>query len=89
MQKDIKSKILDDKEAVVITVEVDCLDNQIESRNLPKPDFIKINVEGLEYDVPLGMSETIKKFHPAFFIEMHGATLEKKTENATNIVNFL
>ncbi len=55
-----------------VAVDLDSLDNQIEKRNLPKPDFVKIDAEGLESDVLQGMEDTINKFKPTLFIEIHG-----------------
>lgn len=60
------------EETRIIEIEVDNLDNQISENNLPKPDFIKIDVEGLELDVLRGMPQTINTYKPELFIELHG-----------------
>ncbi len=88
-QEDIKAQILREKRAKTIQVEIDTLDNQITTNNLPKPDFIKIDVEGLEMDVLLGMSETIKRYKPKLLIEIHGAYIRRKIENAQRVVKLL
>ena len=62
MQKDIQ----------VFYIEVDTMDNQIATNILPKPDFVKIDVEGLEIEVLHGMIQTISKYRPAIFVELHG-----------------
>ena len=67
-----------------LQIDVDSLDNQINIYNLPKPDFIKIDVEELELDVLVGMKETINKYKPHLFIEMHG-----NVENAKNVLDIL
>lgn len=54
------------------TIEVDTLDNQISVNKLPWPDFVKIDVEGLEIDVLNGMRQTISQRKPALLIELHG-----------------
>ncbi len=68
-----KEKIIRNRRANTCEVEVYPLDELIKVKRLPKPDFIKVDVEGLEMDVLLGMSETIKKYSPVLFIEIHGS----------------
>ncbi|TRZ51193.1 MAG: FkbM family methyltransferase [Dehalococcoidia bacterium] len=89
LQEDIKAKILQEKGAEAIQIEIDSLDSQITANKLPKPDFIKIDVEGLEMDVLLGMGETIKVCKPRLFIEIHGVDLKRKTENVQRVAGFL
>jgi FkbM family methyltransferase len=89
LQEDIKKSILHDKGAATIEVDIDSLDNQIAAHNLPQPDFIKVDVEGLEMDVLLGCVETLKKWKPKLFIEIHGIDDRKKIDNARQIVTFL
>ncbi len=55
-----------------IDVEVDSLDHLIQQYCLPVPDFVKIDVEGLEQQVLTGMLRTIEQHHPDLFIEVHG-----------------
>jgi FkbM family methyltransferase len=52
-----------------VAVDVDTLDNQLS--DLPAPHFIKIDVEGAELEVLLGMSRTLRELQPALFIEVH------------------
>ena len=67
-----------------ITVSVRKLDTVIDEVGLPKPDFIKMDVEGAEVDVLEGASRTIAIARPLFLIELHGTneaiarTLEKQ-----------
>lgn len=56
---------------------------------LPDPDFVKIDVEGLELEVLEGMAATIERAHPRMFIEMHGADAVAKRENAARVVSLL
>lgn len=53
-----------------VEVEVETLDKFIVDTNV-KPDIIKVDIEGAEYDFLLGAVETIRKFHPTFYIELH------------------
>lgn len=55
-----------------LEVEVDSLDGQIAKYDLPRPDFVKIDVEGLELDVLHGMVKTINECRPQMLIELHG-----------------
>lgn len=64
----------------VITINVDLLDNFVKNNNLTKIDFIKIDVEGSEFNVLKGGINTIKKFRPIIFME-----LNELTKNLSNI----
>ena len=60
----------------------------IDSFNLEKCSFIKIDVEGFEYFVLRGAEETIKKYHPVIFYEENGKVLTdymKKINQCENI----
>lgn len=89
LQENIKASILQEKGAETVQVEVDTLDNQITTNNLPKPDFVKIDVEGLEMDVLGGMQRIIEDCKPKLFIEIHGIGVQSKIENAQRVVEFL
>jgi FkbM family methyltransferase len=60
--------------------EVDTIifDKFIETKGITKVDIIKIDVEGAEYEVILGMKETIERFHPIIFMEMNDPIQEKR-----------
>lgn len=49
---------------------------KIDDLEIYKPDLVKIDVEGFEYPVLLGMYETIKEYKPVIFYEAHGNDLE-------------
>ena len=88
-ERAIASQILREKGARTIEIEVKSLDSEIRGADLPKPDFVKIDVEGLEMDVLLGMSGTIAECKPRLFIEIHGADMQSKLDNVTRVVAFL
>ena len=44
--------------------------NTIDSHNIPNVAFIKIDVEGFEYDVICGAINTIKTFKPVLYVEI-------------------
>lgn len=58
-------------------------------KNLPPPDFIKIDVEGFEYPVLEGMKSTILRHTPGLFVEIHGVTNVMKKENMHKIADYL
>jgi FkbM family methyltransferase len=70
--------------APLVTIDADRIAHQ-----LPVPTFIKIDVEGLELDVLRGLANTISDYHPALFIELHGADAARKSENAVAVVRWL
>ena len=55
-------------------VEVVSLDHFIKTQNIRKLDFIKMDVEGHEYDVLMGARETIKRFAPKVVIPLYHNT---------------
>lgn len=44
-------------------------DDWVKEQQIEKIDFMKIDVEGFEWNVITGLSETIKKYHPSILIE--------------------
>lgn len=61
----------------------------IDSFNLQKVDFIKIDAEGWELHILRGAAETIKKFHPKLYIEINKGTLARCGVTADEIFSFL
>jgi len=64
-----------------VKVELFPLDSLMEKGILPKPDFIKVDVEGFEMDVLYAMVGTINNYKPGLFIEIH--------ENSEKLIGFL
>ena len=85
---DIQDQIKQEKHVAAVEVDVDSIDHQI-AGGLPEPDFVKIDVEGLELEVLQGMSAVIARRHPALYIEIHGADMQRKLENATAVIEYL
>lgn len=78
-----KCMIVSDSEKLtdpnIINVPIRQLDNIIQELKLQKIDFIKIDVEGYEWEVILGSNNLIKKFHPTTQIEIHFKRLGNQT----------
>ncbi len=71
-----------------VTIEIDKGDTFL--LGLEKVNFIKIDVEGFEYETLLGLQETIKKFKPKMLIEFTPIFYNKKEKgDAYKIINFL
>jgi FkbM family methyltransferase len=71
-QPALQEHFLKEKTSRILEIEVDTLDSQMAHHNLPVPHFIKIDVEGLELEVLQGMTQTISRYKPDLFIELHG-----------------
>lgn len=72
-----------------VTVPVVTLDDDIRTSELPPPDFIKIDIEGMELPALRGMASILRRHFPELYIEMHGATIEQKDENVRAVVDYL
>jgi len=64
---DPESSLIKKKNSHIINVLVNKGDNLIENKNI---DFIKIDVEGSELEVLIGLQKIIKKNHPLFLVEI-------------------
>jgi FkbM family methyltransferase len=86
----IQHRLADRGEHVrVITVPVNSLNNEIADVPLPDPDFVKIDVEGMELNVLEGLRATICRRKPKLYVEIHGTPLEAKRENAARVIRLL
>ena len=63
----------EDKDTVIVKTKT------LDSFNLPKVDFIKIDVEGYELQVLSGGRETITKYKPKIYIEISNSNLRSAT----------
>jgi len=71
-----------------IPMEVYPLDEYVDAASLPPPDFIKMDAEGYEFDVLLGMQNILRQHSPGLLVEIHGET-EMRLPNLRKIVEFL
>lgn len=55
----------------VIQVPIKTMDKFVEENNFESLDFVRIDVEGYEYNIFEGMENTIEKFKPIIQIEVH------------------
>ena len=54
-----------------IKVQLVCLDQMLESGELQPPDYMKVDVEGAEYDVLRGAPNLLKTYQPVLFLDTH------------------
>jgi FkbM family methyltransferase len=79
----------DDRKLNGVEVDVNTIDNFVSSRQLAKVDFIKIDVEGAEYDTLRGGIEVFKKLRPCFILAIHPEPIQKKGDRLEDIYNLL
>jgi FkbM family methyltransferase len=78
----------DHEQCLTFEVQIERLDDLVAS-GLPGPDFMKIDTEGHEADVLLGAEETLRKFQPEVFVELHGTTPQSWLDNRSTVQGFL
>ena len=71
------------------TIKVMSLDEFVSAESAPEPDFVKIDTEGFETEVLLGMPSLFKTKRPSLMLEMHGLGEDEKLKNATDVLNIL
>jgi len=69
-------------------IEITTLDLEIAAGGTP-PDFIKIDTEGNELAALQGASNTLERYRPTLFLEMHGETMTEKKQNVLALAAFL
>lgn len=70
-------------------IPITTLDEDIREHGLPAPDFIKIDIEGLESEALRGARQTLASRRPALFLEMHGETMNEKRRKCAEVVALL
>ena len=70
-------------------VQITTLDNYLESNNIEKVDFVKIDVEGFEYSVLKGAIKTLRKSKPKLYIELDNANLKKQGSSSAEMISLL
>jgi FkbM family methyltransferase len=60
-----------------------------DKKELPSPDFIKLDVEGAELHVLRGAADTLKKHHPKILLEFNAETFEAAGYTQNDMLDFL
>lgn len=61
----------------------------LDSYNLPKLDFLKLDVEGFEIPALKGATKTIFKFKPTMWIEVNRWALERNRESPLSLLTYV
>jgi FkbM family methyltransferase len=72
-----------------MNVMVTTIDEAIERRGLRPPSLVKIDVEGAEMDVLLGMTGTLRSHRPTVIYELDDARCEGLERKARTIASFM
>lgn len=70
-------------------VQIESLDNLIDTFGLPQPDFIKIDVEGAEVNVLNGMLQTLTRNQPHVLISVHENKLLSDDSNVRELYEII
>jgi len=76
--------ILGGKTGHEIAVRSTSFDALVETHNLRKPDFVKIDIEGAEGSAVAGMARTIDRHRPVILLEVHGTRAAGETFRAVD-----
>lgn len=72
-----------------IDVAVTSIDNFVEEKKLTRLDFIKIDVEGAEYDTLQGAANTLKNLRPRCIVAIHPQPVAAKGDTLEDIYDFI
>jgi FkbM family methyltransferase len=78
-----------DKKLNEVNVTLTSIDDFVIDKNLPKVDFIKIDAEGVEYDVLVGARKTLEKYKPKMTLGLHPTPIKQKGDSLEAIYDLL
>lgn len=79
----------DDRKLTGIEVEVNTIDNFVTKNKLDKVDFIKIDVEGAEYDTLRGGTEVFNTKKPVCILAIHPIPIKAKGDSLEDIFDYI
>ena len=79
----------DDRPLHGIDVEVTSVDAFIKEKKINRLDFIKIDVEGAEYDTLRGAAETLQNLRPVCIVAIHPEPIKAKGDRLEDIYDFI
>ena len=75
-----------DRKLHAVTVPLTTIDRQVKEQGLSRVDFIKIDVEGAEYDTLRGARETLLTYKPRVILAIHPDAIEGKGDSLQAIL---
>lgn len=72
-----------------IDVAVTSIDNFVQEKNISRLDFIKIDVEGAEYDTLQGAVHTLKNLRPVCIVAIHPEPIAAKGDKLEDIYDLI
>jgi FkbM family methyltransferase len=84
-----QARILSEGYTGLVEVVVDTLDHCLILNKLPPPDFIKIDIEGVEYRALTGMTQVVDQYSPDLYIEIHGVDMPSRIANINQVMGWL
>lgn len=78
-----------DRPLRAIPVKLDSIDHFVSTQKLQQVDFIKIDVEGAEYDTLRGGLDVIKKFRPVMILAIHPEPIMNRNDSLEALYDVL
>jgi len=78
-----------DRELYATEVDVFSIDDFVRTKNIRQLSFIKIDVEGGEYDALMGAGETLKNLRPSIILAIHPEPIAAKGDSLEKIYDLL
>lgn len=78
-----------EQDAMFETVTVSTLDREVSVLSIKKIDFIKIDVEGFEFEVLKGAGQVIDTFRPTLFVELNNENLKANDASAEEVLEWI
>jgi FkbM family methyltransferase len=79
----------DDRKLFAMEVNMLSIDDFVKAKNLDKLSFIKIDVEGAEYDTLRGAENTLRNLQPACILAIHPEPIAAKGDSLENIYDLV
>ncbi len=79
----------DDRELFPLEVDMYCIDDFVKNNDIRSLSFIKIDVEGAEYDTLSGAQKTLKDLRPVCIVAIHPEPIAAKGDSLEKIYDLI